>query len=193
MVANRGYTSTSAATRLKLIEAASDLLDREGYPAFTVRRIAAHAGVKPQLVHYYFRSMEELVVTVFQRSSASYFRMHDEALSGPRPLHALWHLNCNLPEARRVMEYVSLAKIYPALREAMRGTGESFRALQVEAIERICETRGLTDPPLPPQALAALISALARAMLIEGNVGMNTGHEGLRTFVEATLRYYEPD
>ncbi|MFC3213247.1 TetR/AcrR family transcriptional regulator [Novosphingobium panipatense] len=114
MVANRGYASTSAATRLKLIEAASDMLDEEGHPAFTVRRIAARAGVKPQLVHYYFRSMEDLVVTVFQRSSATYFRLHDEALSGPRPLHALWHLNCNLPEARRVMEYVALAKIYPA-------------------------------------------------------------------------------
>ncbi|MFC6620317.1 TetR/AcrR family transcriptional regulator [Novosphingobium panipatense] len=193
MVANRGYASTSAATRLKLIEAASDMLDEEGHPAFTVRRIAARAGVKPQLVHYYFRSMEDLVVTVFQRSSATYFRLHDEALSGPRPLHALWHLNCNLPEARRVMEYVALAKIYPRLREAMRETGENFRAIQVDLIERISAERGLVDAPMTAPALSALLSALARAMLIEGNVGMEEGHEGLRAFVEATLKIYEPD
>jgi hypothetical protein len=30
-------------------------------------------------------------------------------------------------------------------------------------------------------------------MLIEGNVGMEEGHEGLRAFVEATLKIYEPD
>ncbi|MFC0205620.1 TetR/AcrR family transcriptional regulator [Novosphingobium soli] len=193
MVGNRGYTSTSAATRLKLIEAASALLDEEGYPAFTVRRIAARAEVKPQLVHYYFRSMEELVVTVFQRSSASYFRLHDEALSGPRPLHALWALNCNLPEARRVMEYMALAKIYPALREAMQASGESFRQLQIEAIERVCAARDLADPPMPAPALATLISALARTMIIEGNVAMTVGHAQVRAFVEATLAIYEPD
>jgi len=92
MVANRGYNSTNAKTRQRLIEAASEILDEEGYPAFTARRIASRAELKPQLVHYYFRSMEELVVTVFKRSSASYFQLHDEALSSPRPLHALWRL-----------------------------------------------------------------------------------------------------
>lgn len=193
MVANRGYLSTSAATRLRLIDAASALLDEDGYPAFTVRRIAARAEVKPQLVHYYFRSMEELVVTVFQRSSANYFRLHDEALSGPRPLHALWELNCNMPEGRRMLEYVALGKIYPALREAMRASGESFRAIQIEAVERVCAARGLTDLPMAPSALAALISAMARSMIIENNVAMTVGHEQVRAFVEATLKLYEPD
>jgi len=85
MVATRGYQSIGAKTRLQLIEAASDVLGEEGYPAFTARRIASRAGLKPQLVHYYFRSMEELVVTGFQRSSAEYFQQHDRALSSSRP------------------------------------------------------------------------------------------------------------
>lgn len=193
MVANRGYLSTNASTRLKLIDAASALLDEEGYPAFTARRVAARAEVKPQLVHYYFRSMEELVVTVFQRSSATYFRLHDEALSRPRPLHALWDLNCSLPEARRVVEYMALAKVYPALREAMKASGENFRALQVDAIERICAERKLVSPPMAPIALATLISSLARSLVIEGNVGMTEGHAELRAFVGSTLDLYEPD
>jgi AcrR family transcriptional regulator len=193
MVANRGYLSTSAATRLRLIEAASALLDEEGYPAFTVRRIAARAEVKPQLVHYYFRSMEDLVVTVFQRSSANYFRLHDEALSGPRPLHALWALNCAMPESRRMLEYVALGKIYPALRDAMRASGESFRALQVEAVERVCADRAIIDPPMAPAAFAGLISSLARSMIIEASVAMTVGHEAVRDFVEGLLALYEPD
>jgi len=193
MVGNRGYLSTSATTRLRLIDAASALLDEEGYPAFTVRRIAARAELKPQLVHYYFRSMEDLVVTVFQRSSANYFRLHDEALSGPRPLHALWDLNRSMPEARRMLEYMALSKIYPALREAMRASGESFRALQIEAVERVCATRGIVDPPMAPAALAALISSLARSMISENIVAMTVGHDAVCAFIDLTLKVYEPD
>ncbi|KHK92461.1 TetR/AcrR family transcriptional regulator [Novosphingobium malaysiense] len=192
MVANRGYNSTSAKTRLRLIEAASEILDEEGYPAFTARRIASRAGLKPQLVHYYFRSMEDLVVTVFKRSSANYFRLHDEALSSARPLHALWRLNCHIPEARRMLEYVALGKIYPALRAEMRASGESFRALQIEAIENVCARRGIANPPMSAASLAAMMSAVARSIVIENNVAMTVGHDEIHAFVEATIDQYDP-
>ena len=39
----------------------------EGYAAVTSRRLANKAGLKPQLVHYYFRTMEELFLEVFRR------------------------------------------------------------------------------------------------------------------------------
>jgi hypothetical protein len=38
MVANGGYQSVGAKTRLQLIKAASDVLGEEGYPAFTSSR-----------------------------------------------------------------------------------------------------------------------------------------------------------
>lgn len=192
MVANRGYQSTGTKTRMRLIEAAYEILEEEGYPAFTARRIAGRAELKPQLVHYYFRSMEELVVIVFQRSCASYFQAHDEALSNSRPLHALWQLNSNLPEARRMLEYVALGKIYPALRAEMRAAGERFRALQIEAIDRVCAERGITNPPVSAPALAALMSAVARSLVIEANVEMTTAHQDVRAFIETTLEFYEP-
>jgi AcrR family transcriptional regulator len=192
MVANRGYNSTSTQTRIRLIEAASEILDEEGYPAFTARRIASRAGVKPQLVHYYFRSMEDLVVTVFQRTSANYFRLHDQALSSPRPLHALWQLNCNMPEARRIPEFVALGKVYPALRAEMKASGYSYRELQVQAIEKISAELGITNPPMPAAALAALMSTVARSMVIEGSVEMTMGHQEVSAFVEAMLDLYEP-
>jgi len=192
MVANRGYQSTGARTRLKLIEAASDVLGDEGYPAFTARRIAARAGLKPQLVHYYFRSMEELVVTVFNRSSAIYFRLHDEALSSSRPLHELWKLNSNLPEGARMMEFVALGKLYPQLREEMRKTGENFRRLQIEAIEAIYADRGIDRPMISATALAMLMSAVARSMVIEDAVKLDLAHAEMHRFIERMLDYYEP-
>ena len=38
----------------------------EGYAAATSRRVAAKAGVKPALVHYYFPSMDDLFVAVLR-------------------------------------------------------------------------------------------------------------------------------
>ena len=51
--------------RAQLLEAAELLLLEEGYAAVTSRRVAAKAGLKPQLVHYYFRTMDDLFVAVF--------------------------------------------------------------------------------------------------------------------------------
>lgn len=192
MVANRGYDSLSSKSRLRLIEAASELLADQGYQAISARRIADKAGLKPQLVHYYFRSMEELVVAVYQRSSASYFRLHDQALSSPHPLRALWELNSHIPEARRMTEFIALGKLYPALRAEMRRTGENYRRLQIEAIERIFAERKIDDPWIAPDTLATLMSAIARNLVIEGEVGVSLGHTGLLELVEKMLDDFDP-
>ena len=42
------------------MDAAEQLLLEEGYAAVTSRRVGARAGLKPQLVHYYFRTMDDL-------------------------------------------------------------------------------------------------------------------------------------
>jgi AcrR family transcriptional regulator len=192
MAANRGYNSLSSKSRLRLIEAASDLLADAGYLAITARRVADKAGLKPQLVHYYFRSMEDLVVTIYQRSSATYFCLHDEALSSPHPLRALWELNRNMPEAKRMTEYIALSKQYPKLRAEMKRTGENYRALQAEAIEALFAKRGISDSWIDPETLAILLSAIARNFVIEDEVEVARGHAGLIAFVERILDRFDP-
>lgn len=51
----------SEETRKRIVEAAARVLARDGYAATSVKDIAAEAGVAPGLVHYYFRTKEELV------------------------------------------------------------------------------------------------------------------------------------
>jgi AcrR family transcriptional regulator len=177
---------------MRLIEAAYDLLGEEGYHAISARRVAQKAGLKPQLVHYYFRSMEELVVAVFQRSSAKYFGMHDEALSSRHPLRALWALNSNLPEGKRMTEYVALGKVYPALRDEMRQTGESFRRMQIEAIERLYAERSLDHVMVGPQGLVLLMSAVARNFVIENEVGLSLAHAEVKGLIALVLDRLDP-
>jgi AcrR family transcriptional regulator len=177
---------------MKLIEAAYDLLGDEGYHAISVRRIAQKAGLKPQLVHYYFRSMEDLVVAVFQRSSAAYFALHDEALSSRHPLRALWALNSNLPEGRRMSEYIALGKVYPGLRAEMRATGENFRRMQIEAVECIYAERGFDRTLIGPEGLVLLMSAVARNFVIEGEVGVTLAHEEVHALIRRLLDTADP-
>lgn len=192
MASTPGTQARGSRSRLKLIEAAYDLLGEEGYHAFSARRVAQKAGLKPQLVHYYFRSMEELVVAVFQRSSAEYFRLHDEALSSRNPLRALWALNSNLPEGKRMTEYIALGKVYPALREAMRESGESFRQLQIEAMERIYAERGFDQMVIGPRGLVLLMSAVARNFVIEGEAGVELAHAEVRDLIAKFLDHFDP-
>lgn len=177
---------------MRLIEAAYELLGEEGYHAISARRIAQKAELKPQLVHYYFRSMEELVVAVFQRSSAKYFALHDEALSSRHPLRALWALNSNLPEGKRMTEYVALGKVYPALRAEMRTTGESFRRMQIEAMERLYAERGFDRTLIGPQGLVMLMSAVARNFVIEGEVGVTLAHAEVEALITRLLDHFDP-
>src|SRR3954453_21912510 len=78
------------ATREALIDATAQIMLEEGYAAATSRRVAAQAGVKPALVHYYFPTMDELYLAVFRRGAAVYLERQQEALSSDRPLHAFW-------------------------------------------------------------------------------------------------------
>ncbi len=192
MVANRGYDSLDAKSRLRLIEAAAELLSREGHLAFTARRIADRAELKPQLVHYYFRSMEDLVVAVFHATDADYFWRHEEALASPRPIRAIWELNRHLPFAQLMTEFVALAKRYPKLREVMTEAGGNFRTLQIEAIEqRYGRSKSLEGLP-SAKALAVLLSALARNHVIEGSVGMTVAHTEAEAFVLDMLDRIDP-
>jgi hypothetical protein len=129
---------------------------------------------------------------VFNRSSAAYFALHDEALSSRQPLRALWALNSNLPEGKRMTEYIALGKIYPALRAEMRAKGESFRRMQIEAMERIYAERAFENPIVGPRGLVLLMSAVARNFVIEGEVGVSLGHDEVTALIARLLDRLEP-
>ena len=52
----------SAETREAILDAAEALLVEDGYPSVTSRGVAERAGLKSQLVHYHFGTMDDLLV-----------------------------------------------------------------------------------------------------------------------------------
>ncbi|MDT5336021.1 MAG: hypothetical protein QOD90_1526, partial [Mycobacterium sp.] len=56
MASDRRIGAPDAKNRGVLLDAAEQLMIEDGYAAVTSRRVAERAGLKPQLVHYYFRT-----------------------------------------------------------------------------------------------------------------------------------------
>ena len=75
-----------SATRKALIQATAQIMLEEGYAAATSRRVAAKAGVKPALVHYYFPSMDDLFLAVLRAGAEVNLDRQREALADDQPL-----------------------------------------------------------------------------------------------------------
>src|SRR4029077_1090348 len=87
-------------TRAQLLDAAEELLLTDGYAAVTSRRVAAKAGLKPQLVHYYFRTMDDLFIEVFRRRAERDIAGFERAIAADPSLRNLWRLNNDLRGAQ---------------------------------------------------------------------------------------------
>src|SRR5258705_7171747 len=68
------------ATREALIDATAQIMVDEGYAAATSRRVAAKAGGKPALLHYYFPSMDDLFVAVLRDKAQTNLQRQRQAI-----------------------------------------------------------------------------------------------------------------
>jgi AcrR family transcriptional regulator len=90
----RRLTARQAETVDRLGRAAVELLRRDGYPALTVRRVAAEAGVGAATAYTYFSSKEHLVAEVFwRRLSGSPEVAHGSADPASRVTAVLGHIS----------------------------------------------------------------------------------------------------
>jgi AcrR family transcriptional regulator len=176
MTARRRNVVESSDTRALLLDTAELIMKEEGYPAVTTRRLASRMGVSNQLVHYYFRTMDELFVSLMRRGVERSVARLAQALAAKNPLQALMALYGNTDAAKLQIEYLALInhrKDLPA--EATRHT-EHIRSLEAEALAGILNYSALDSAQYPPKGIAVLLSAIGRIIAIEKTVGISLGH-----------------
>jgi AcrR family transcriptional regulator len=172
-----------------LLDAAARLMLEEGYSAVTARRVAASAGVNPALVHYYFGTMDDLLVVLFRRGADAYLERLRQALASPRPLRALWGIST---EPHGMAEYLALANHHEAIRAEIVAYSGQVREIQAAALEPIFRAQGIDPGRYSPWAVMMIIESISRLLLIDRSVGITAGHEELTAFVEHHLRQFEP-
>ncbi|MBO2447691.1 TetR/AcrR family transcriptional regulator [Actinomadura barringtoniae] len=177
MPAQRRFGSPDAKNRMALLDAAEELMLEAGFMAVSSRRVAERAGLKPQLVHYYFRTMDELVLEMFRRRAEEGLAFQAQILASDRPLQGLWAFSIDPTAVAFTMEYVAMANRSEAVRDEIARYAEQFRQEQAKALAVILERAGISSAELPPAALSVVMTSLARVVIMEKELGMKTGHE----------------
>jgi TetR/AcrR family transcriptional regulator len=188
---SRRIGATDSESRTKLLDAAEALLLEEGYASVTSRRVAAKAGLKPQLVHYYFRTMDDLFLEVFRRRADENLAHFEKAIEGDGSLRNIWERNADPRGAAFTIEFVALANHRKEIRAEIARYAERFRAAQVEAMRTALDRSGVADDDLPPIVALLAITGLSQIMAIEGALGMTSGHDTTVAFVEQTIDQIE--
>jgi len=190
---NRRLGAAGSKSRLRLVDAAERLLLEEGYAAVTSRRVATQAGLKPQLVHYYFRTMDDLFLEVFRRRADENLARFERSIAEDGSLRSLWELNADPRGNAFSIEFVALANHRKAIRQEIARYAERFRVAQLDAVRRALAVAGVSEDQLPPVVGLLLMTGLAQVLGLEQRLGVTTGHRATRRFVDAALGRLESE
>lgn len=184
--AARRVGAESSATRALIVEAAERVMLEQGYAAASTRRVAARAGLKPSLVHYYFPTTEDLLLAVNRKGAAEGDRRLEEALAASDPLRALWKLLTDSSQTALALEVMALANHRKTIRVEIARHVEEVRARQVAVLTRLLGDRAKQFEG-SPEALAVVLTGVGRALIMERALGISAGHAAAADWVERLL------
>lgn len=160
-------------TRLRILDAAREMLLERGAGATSTRCIAEEAGVPLSLVHYHFGGMQPLLVAVLERQDEELLERQRALYAGPGPLAEKWRTACEFLDEDIGSGYVRvLYELWAAgladdeLRAAWRANMAQWRDLLTAVFEEWGETiEG--ELPMSPRAIATLVANVFQGIEIE--------------------------
>jgi AcrR family transcriptional regulator len=178
-------------TRTAILDATEQIMHEEGYAAVSSRKIASKAGLKSQLVHYYFRSMDELFMALFQRVEEQQFQRLTQAIAAKKPLHTLWKISIDANGPWLNKEFIALATHREHLRQEIARAAARTRRVYAALLARVLEERGIERGGWPPIVLSILLDGAARLINSEAALGTSEGHAETIAFIEHYLGQIE--
>ncbi len=191
--AARRIGAEGSATRAAILDATEALIRELGYGAVSTRKVAARAGLKPSLVHYYFPTTEDLLLAMSRRGADESDRMIEEALASPNPLRALWGFLTDTSRTAISLEFMAMANHREALRAHMAEHCEAMRRREVEVFTRLLGDRLDRELGIPPTVLSLILTGIGRMLIMEGALGVTEGHAEARAYVENLLNRLAPE
>jgi AcrR family transcriptional regulator len=183
----RRETATTA-----LLDAAERLLIASGYAGLTTRRVAAEAGVNHGLVHYYFGSMEELLLQVLERFTdrlierqTAMYEADDVPFLDKWQTAMRWleqDVQAGYPKVW--WELQAMAWNHPEMRDRLVRVDETWRSLLRAHFASALDEYGI-DFPL--EAVVALVITFNKGVQIEQLSGISAGHRELLDWIDGWL------
>lgn len=191
MASPRRIGAPDAKNRVVLLDAAEQLMIDEGYAAVTSRRVAEKAELKPQLVHYYFRTMDELFLAVFRRRAEQGLAAQARAFESPQPLWALWRFMTDPSSSRLTLEFMGLANHRKALHAEISHYAQRAREEQTKALTTVLQRYGIDTSAVPAVVWTFFATGASQVLVFERSLGMSVGHTEILRFLEDQIRGLE--
>ena len=171
--------------REQFIDAAIEILRTEGYPGLSARQVAAKAGLKTQLLYYYFLTMDDLILAVVRRVNDRRLQRFKDAMATPEPLRAIWEMTRDPSSAAISVELTSIASHRENIRAEIVRSAKEFRSLQFDTVTRLLGERA--GPDTPAAGLVMIAIGLGRTLISESALGLTDGHAEAIAIVDRVI------
>ena len=176
-------------TEQALLDAAERLLVEVGAAGMTTRKVAEEAGANHGLVHYYFGSVEQLLVRVLERFTERLIERQREMYAADVPFLEKWrtaiaYLDEDRPYQKIWFELQALAWNRPELQERLVRVHDEWYSVLREAFAPV---RDELELEIPVDALVTLVYTFNEGIMLERLSGIETGHRELLAWIDGWL------
>jgi len=176
-------------TEQALLDAAERLLVDVGAAGITTRRVAEEAGANHGLVHYYFGSVEQLLVRVLERFTERLIERQHQMYAADAPFVEKWrtamaYLDEDRPYQKIWFELQALAWNRPDLRDRLARVHAEWRSVLTKAFAPVRDELGL-DVPL--EALVSLVYTFNEGIMLDRLSGIDSEHRELLDWIDGWL------
>ena len=177
-----------------VLDAAERLLVEVGYGRITTRRLATEADLNQGLIHYYFGSMDEVLVQVLERFTERLIARQREMYTQDVPFLEKWRTAMGYVEQDLDAGY---PKVWCELRPwpgAARNCRSESRECSMnggtpatDAFSAAVDEYGLDRRRYPVAAVVALVMTFNEGIFLERLSGFERGHGELLKWIEAWI------
>ena len=183
-------TAARSTAEEALLDAAERLLVEIGYAGITTRRLAEEAGVNHGLVHYYFGSIENVLLRALERFTEGLIQRQRELYAADMTFIEKWRTSMRYLVGEDVtyekiwLELQALAWNKPELHEHLAHVNDEWRAVLTQAFEEPHRELGIE---MPLDALVSLVITFNLGIMVERLGGIETGHPELLEWIDRWL------
>ena len=180
------------------LDAAERLLVKEGAAGISTRHLAREAGQNHGLVHYYFGSVDELLLQALERFTGRVLERQRAMYGTDAPFAEKWRtamgfieedLAAGYPKVWAELEALAWHK--PELRERLCRVSDRWRSLLRDALADAIDEYGLDSARFSAESWAALVMQFNKGLLFERLLGFERGHSELFAAIDGWLTSLE--
>jgi AcrR family transcriptional regulator len=171
---------------------------RVGYAGITTRKLAEEAGLNHGLVHYYFGSMQELLLQVLERYTDRLIARQREMYAAPGPFIEKWRTAMRYLDEDEASGY---AKVWyelqamgwndPEMRKRVVNVDRAWTKVITEAFDKAMDEYGLDRTQFPLDAIVTLVGTFNEGIHLQRLSGIHSGHAALLKVIDRWLESLE--